>query len=345
MKVSCLYILLICSNLVFSEENELGGSYSFANIPASAFSLSLGNTITSGISFPSSLQQNPANIWNNNKFNADFTHLSDPFDAEYLSLFISYGPKQSLQKYRFGLGVIYHAISEIELYDDKAKFLNYSSNKNIGGYFGISRRISNYFIGTSITYLSSNFTDIPDPDPSINNPNLFKMYYLYSSFGLCIREIELKTFNIALNIVTKIPLSSSKGSFTDIGSAVDGSTLGGKISKISESYFLQYQYHYKIDYHIDLSFHKQGEYNRSYIRTGLGYGIFYRDYELRFNCGIKDISVGEKYKFDVIDDYNIKYTYGILIKFKTLSFSFSGYKSFIPMPAFNSYNGTISMGI
>ena len=72
MKVSCLYILLICSNLVFSEENELGGSYAFANIPASAFSQSLGNTITSGISFPSSLQQNPANIWNNNKFNADF---------------------------------------------------------------------------------------------------------------------------------------------------------------------------------------------------------------------------------------------------------------------------------
>ena len=44
-------------------------------------------------------------------------------------------------------------------------------------------------------------------------------------------------------------------------------------------------------------------------------------------------------------DYNMKYTYGVLIKINRISFSFSGYQSFIPMPAFNSYNGTISIGI
>ena len=49
--------------------------------------------------------------------------------------------------------------------------------------------------------------------------------------------------------------------------------------------------------------------------------------------------------FDVIKDYNMKYTYGVLIKINRISFSFSGYQSFIPMPAFNSYNGTISIGI
>ena len=53
----------------------------------------------------------------------------------------------------------------------------------------------------------------------------------------------------------------------------------------------------------------------------------------------------EKYSFDVIKDYNMKYTYGVLIKINRISFSFSGYQSFIPMPAFNSYNGTISIGI
>ena len=90
---------------------------------------------------------------------------------------------------------------------------------------------------------------------------------------------------------------------------------------------------------------EDGEYNRNYIRTGLGYGIFYGDYELTLNCGIKDISIGEKYSFDVIKDYNMKYTYGVLIKINRISFSFSGYQSFIPMPAFNSYNGTISIGI
>ena len=99
MKVRCLYIIIIFSKVLFSAENNLGGSYSFANIPASAFSSSLGNTITSGISSPSSLQQNPANIWNNNKFNADLTHYNDPFDAEFLSLFVSYGSKKALKKY------------------------------------------------------------------------------------------------------------------------------------------------------------------------------------------------------------------------------------------------------
>ena len=99
MKVRSLFILIIFSRILFSAGNNLGGSYSFANIPASAFSSSLGNSITSGISSPSSLQQNPANIWNNNKFNADLTHYNDPFDAEFLSLFISYGSKKALKKY------------------------------------------------------------------------------------------------------------------------------------------------------------------------------------------------------------------------------------------------------
>ena len=85
--------MIIFSRLLFSAENNLGGSYSFANIPSSAFSSSLGNTITSGISSPSSLQQNPANIWNNNKLQADLTHYNDPFDAEFLALFVSYKPK------------------------------------------------------------------------------------------------------------------------------------------------------------------------------------------------------------------------------------------------------------
>ena len=82
-----------------------------------------------------------------------------------------------------------------------------------------------------------------------------------------------------------------------------------------------------------------------YKKRTLYYGIFYGDYELTLNCGIKDISIGEKYSFDVIKDYNMKYTYGVLIKIYRISFSFSGYQSFIPMPAFNSYNGTISIGI
>jgi hypothetical protein len=89
MKGFLLYIIILSSFLA-ADENQFGGSYSFANIPTSAFSLSLGNTITSGISLPSSLQQNPANIWSNNKLNADITHFSDPFDAEFSSLFISF---------------------------------------------------------------------------------------------------------------------------------------------------------------------------------------------------------------------------------------------------------------
>ena len=76
-----LYIILFFSNFIFSDENKLGGSYSFANIPASALSLSLGNTITSGISHPSSLQQNPANMWNSNLLNTELTHYKDPFEA------------------------------------------------------------------------------------------------------------------------------------------------------------------------------------------------------------------------------------------------------------------------
>ena len=138
----CLYIIIILSTVIFSAENNLGGSYSFANIPASAFSSSLGNTITSGISFPSSLQQNPANIWNNSKLNTDLTHYNDPFEAEFLSIFVSYGSERSLKKYRFWLVAIYHEIDDIELYDDKANFIDKSINKNLGAYFGLSRRIS-----------------------------------------------------------------------------------------------------------------------------------------------------------------------------------------------------------
>ncbi len=343
MRGFLLNIIIFCSFLS-ADKNQFGGSYSFANIPTSAFSLSLGNTITSGISLPSSLQQNPANIWSNNKLNADITHFNDPFDAKFSSLFISYGSQKTLKKYRFGLGVIYHEIDEIEVYNDEANFISFSSNKNFGGYLGLSRRISNYYIGYSITFLSSNFNNIPNLEAS--NLSLFKTHYIYSSFGLCIREIELKKIKIALNIATKIPLFSSKGAFTDIGSAVDGSTLGGKITNLSEGYFLnKYRYHYKLDYHLDLSFHKQGEYNRNYIRTGLGYSILYGDYELTLNYGIKDISIGEKYSLNVIKDYNIKYTYGVLIKINRISFSFSGYRSFIPISAFNSYNGTISIWI
>ena len=80
--------MIIFSRLLFSAENNLGGSYSFANIPASAFSSSLGNTITAGISSPSSLQQNPANIWNNNKFNADHVVSALHFEGKTKSYYL-----------------------------------------------------------------------------------------------------------------------------------------------------------------------------------------------------------------------------------------------------------------
>ena len=347
MKYLIVSILLFWE-LIFPEElATFGGSFSFANIPTSAFSLSLGNTVTSGLGLPSSLQQNPANLWHSGKLNVDFTHFKDPFDAEFTSVFGSFGSNRYFQKYRFGLGVIIHQITGIEFYDEQANFLADSKNKNIGIYSGISRRISNYYIGTGITYLSSNFTNIPESGNSNYNP--FEMYYVFSNIGIGINEIPLessKQITLALNIVSKIPISASQGYFTEISTAVDGSTVGIKFSKKPDLVLVsQYEFQYKLDFHLDFSFHKHDDYTRKFIRTGLGLGVYYQDYIFQLNGGIKDITIFEDFKFDIVEKYNIKYTYGIFIGMKKIGFSFSGYNSFIPMPTFNSYNGTLSIGL
>ena len=62
-------IILLLATSLFGEENIYGGSFSFNNISPSAQSLSLGNTITSTISMPSSLDQNPAIIWSSSTIN------------------------------------------------------------------------------------------------------------------------------------------------------------------------------------------------------------------------------------------------------------------------------------
>ena len=148
------------------------------------------------------------------------------------------------------------------------------------------------------------------------------MYYVFSNIGIGINEIPLessKQITLALNIASKIPINASQGYFTEISTAVDGSTIGIKFSKKPDLVLVsQYEFQYKLDFHLDFSFHKHDDYTRKFIRTGLGLGVYYQDYIFQLNGGIKDITIFEDFKFDIVEKYNTKYTYGIFIGMKKI---------------------------
>ena len=61
---------------------------------------------------------------------------------------------------------------------------------------------------------------------------------------------------------------------------------------------------------------------------------------IRIYCVIYNYNYN--FKFDIIDNYNTKYTYGIFVGIDKIGITLSGYQSFMPMPALNNFNGTVS---
>ena len=64
---------------------------SFLSIPGSAFSNSLGNSITSTINSPSALLLSPANIWDDSKYSFMITNRNHNISGvKYVNAFVSW---------------------------------------------------------------------------------------------------------------------------------------------------------------------------------------------------------------------------------------------------------------
>tara|TARA_Y100000310_G_scaffold146567_2_gene145898 strand:- start:38 stop:1051 length:1014 start_codon:yes stop_codon:yes gene_type:complete len=152
-----LFIIVICP----LRGTNIGG-LSFLNIPTSAVSSYLGNTMAAEMGFPSALVQNPANIWQHQKLKLSFLHREDTIKelgAEYNNVFLGWNFNY-IKKVSFALGLIRYDISKIERYDELANFLGYFKYTNWAVLGGLSLKGSGMQGGVGFSYINQFFTNI-----------------------------------------------------------------------------------------------------------------------------------------------------------------------------------------
>ncbi len=152
-----LFIIVICP----LRGTNIGG-LSFLNIPTSAVSSYMGNTMASEMGFPSALVQNPANIWQHQKLKLSFLYRDNTnkeLGAEYANVFLGWNFNY-IKKVSFALGLIHYDISKIERYDDLANFLGYFQYTNWAVLGGLSLKGSGMQGGVGFSYINQDFTNI-----------------------------------------------------------------------------------------------------------------------------------------------------------------------------------------
>jgi len=270
---------------------------SFLSIPGSAFSNSLGNSITSTINSPSALLLSPANIWDDSKYSFMITNRNHNISGvKYVNAFVSWRPsifRILIDKSSFG--IVSYGVNKIEEYNNDAVFENYFNFNNNAIFFGISKRTLGVDVGLGVNYVNKQF--------SINNFNKnyfgfdlgFTMHNLISNITKNSNNMDLVICFVMKEI---FPISNNESAITTVS--------------LGSSFLINLnQFSFKV--HSDFN-----KYNYSpFIRNRSGFESKYTIknlVSLTANFGYNGI-VSSLNEVDLVDlvDYDRKITYGLFI--------------------------------
>ncbi len=197
--------------LIFGDES---GGLSFLNIPTSGNSASLGNTITADLYRPTSLLQNPANIWQNSQHTISISNRSAITQTNYLNGFYAL----KIRDLTFCLGVIKYGVNKIEEYDTEANFLGYFNFQNWAITLGTSMRISGMLFGIGVSHITQDFTQI-----SYNKEN-----FLGLDIGVTVMDLLYRNNNVNLTVSYVNKIMFGIPGFKQVNSATSNNILGIK---------------------------------------------------------------------------------------------------------------------
>jgi len=211
MKKTLLYFITV-PIILFG--NEAGG-LSFLNIPPSGNSASLGNTMTADLYRPTSLLQNPANIWQKSSHKFSFSYRSAAItQTSYINLF--YGRK--IKDLTFSMGVVQYSIKKIEEYDNEANFLGYFNFQNWAIALGTSWNASGMLFGLGISGITQDFTQIAH-----ERENFFGL-----DIGITMMDLLNRNNKVDLTVSYVNKLMFTMPEFTQVSSASSNNILGVK---------------------------------------------------------------------------------------------------------------------
>ena len=210
MKIIFIYLISL-PMIIFGDES---GGLSFLNIPTSGNSASLGNTITADLYRPTSLLQNPANIWQNSQHTFSISKRSAITQTNYLNGF--YGLK--IRDLTFCLGVVKYGVNKIEEYDTEANFLGYFNFQNWAIALGTSKRMSGMLFGIGVSHITQNFTQI-----SYNKEN-----FLGLDIGVTVMDLLYRNNNVILTVSYVNKIMFDIPDFQQVNSATSNNILGIK---------------------------------------------------------------------------------------------------------------------
>ena len=197
--------------IIFGDE---AGGLSFLNIPTSGNSASLGNTITADLYRPTSLLQNPANIWQNSQHTFSISNRSAITQTNYLNGF--YGLK--IRDLTFCLGVVKYGVNKIEEYDTQANFQGYFNFQNWAIALGTSMRISGILFGIGVSHITQDFTQI-----SYEREN-----FLGLDIGVTVMDLLYRNNNVDLTVSYVNKIMFGVPDFKKVNSAASNNILGFK---------------------------------------------------------------------------------------------------------------------
>jgi len=210
MKIIFIYLITF-PMIIFGDES---GGLSFLNIPTSGNSASLGNTITADLYRPTSLLQNPANIWQNSQHTFSISNRSAITQTNYLNGF--YGLK--IRDLTFCLGVVKYGVNKIEEYDTEANFLGYFNFQNWAIALGTSMRISGMLFGIGVSHITQDFTQI-----SYNKENFMGL-----DIGVTVLDLLYRNNNVDLTVSYVNKIMFGIPGFKQVSSATSNNILGIK---------------------------------------------------------------------------------------------------------------------
>jgi len=283
--------------------SETEGGLSFLNIPATAKSSLLGNTLTSGLYSPGSLFQNPANIWNSAPYRMTYTiRRKNLIDSGYQSFFATLWPRK-LSNIVFGVGYVDYSVDKIEEYDINNIFIDYFDwhDRCVG--IGLSARSMGILWGVGGNYIFR----------STSYDASFTETYSNIDLGLTLENIKIKNVNLSISYVLKNTIGGNDDiSTTSIPKFIIGSKVGYTAFKWEEiKKFI-------INIHSDL--YRSYE-PIIYVRGGLELIKPIDEYgNIIFGFGYRKLPLllDKDYAVDIksLREYNKKYSYGIVFDLK-----------------------------
>lgn len=210
MKIIFIYLISL-PMIIFCDE---AGGLSFLNIPTSGNSASLGNTITADLYRPTSLLQNPANIWQNSQHTFSLSNRTAITQTNYLNGF--YGLK--IRDLTFCLGVVKYGVNKIEEYDTEANFQGYFNFQNWAIALGTSMRISGILFGIGVSHITQDFTQI----------SYEKENFLGLDIGVTVMDLLYKNNNVDLTVSYVNKIMFGIPDFKQVNSATSNNILGFK---------------------------------------------------------------------------------------------------------------------